>query len=235
MDEALSKLLKLDDEAFVKELRANEPFFAAYLARRRWYDADFVPWDADRRVLLVLARGTSLGERVDASMAVAVAAFYPGNPLAKKIVAAARDLDRIRMLDAGDLEHSAEALRLCGIELDVEFLANQKQRMRALEDQEELDARVRELYDDDYDDSYDVPDVDWDQDLTRKYNALTRADDDEAKFWDQTKNTNEAPKKPQEGVQEKNEKLRRKRAEKNKAAIANHHRKDRAARKTAAF
>ncbi len=115
----------------------------------------------------------------------------------------------------------------------------QKARLRALEKQEQEDAALRDaVYDDDYDDRYDglqEPTIlTGDQDAVRRANALVRADEEEEAYWSSQRNANStksaapAPAKPRE-LTAKEIALRRRRKTKNKGA--QHHQKDRAARK----
>ena len=115
----------------------------------------------------------------------------------------------------------------------------QKARLRALEKQEQEDAALRvAVYDDDYDDRYDglqEPTIlTGDQDAVRRANALVRADEEEEAYWASQRNANStksaapAP-SPQRELTAKEIALRRRRKTKNKGA--QHHQKDRAARK----
>jgi hypothetical protein len=115
----------------------------------------------------------------------------------------------------------------------------QKARLRALERREQEDQQLREaVYDDDFDDRYDglqEPTIlTGDQDAVRRANALVRADEEEEAYWASQRNSNStksaapAPAKPRE-LTAKEIALRRRRKTKNKGA--QHHQKDRAARK----
>ena len=115
----------------------------------------------------------------------------------------------------------------------------QKQRLRALEKQEQEDAALRvAVYDDDYDDRYDglqEPTIlTGDQDAVRRANALVRADEEEEAYWASQRNANStksaapAP-APKKELTAKQIALQRRRKTKNKGA--QHHQKDRAARK----
>ena len=115
----------------------------------------------------------------------------------------------------------------------------QKARLRALEKQEQEDAALRDaVYDDDYDDRYDglqEPTIlTGDQDAVRRANALMRADEEEEAFWASQRNANStksaapAP-APKKELTAKQIALQRRRKTKNKGA--QHHQKDRAARK----
>ena len=115
----------------------------------------------------------------------------------------------------------------------------QKQRLRALEKQEQEDAALRNaVYDDDYDDRYDglqEPTIlTGDQDAVRRANALVRADEEEEAYWASQRNANStksaapAP-APKKELTAKQIALQRRRKTKNKGA--QHHQKDRAARK----
>ena len=115
----------------------------------------------------------------------------------------------------------------------------QKARVRALEKMEAEDARLRDaVYDDDYDDRYDgvqEPTVfTGDQDAVRRANDLVRADEDEERFWASQGNNNAgrsaapAPAKKKE-LTAKEVALQRRRKTKYKGA--QHHQRDRAARK----
>ena len=115
----------------------------------------------------------------------------------------------------------------------------QKQRLRALERQEQEDAALRDaVYDDDYDDRYDglqEPTIlTGDQDAVRRANALVRADEEEEAYWASQRNANStksaapAP-APKKELTAKQIALQRRRKTKNKGA--QHHQKDRAARK----
>jgi len=115
----------------------------------------------------------------------------------------------------------------------------QKQRLRALEKQEQEDAALRDaVYDDDYDDRYDglqEPTIlTGDQDAVRRANALVRADEEEEAYWASQRNANStksaapAP-APKKELTAKQIALQRRRKTKNKGA--QHHQKDRAARK----
>uniref|UniRef100_A0A7S3K2P4 CUE domain-containing protein n=1 Tax=Aureoumbra lagunensis TaxID=44058 RepID=A0A7S3K2P4_9STRA len=146
---------------------------------------------------------------------------------------------------------------------DKVFLRQQKRRVAALEAQREEEVRLRELYNDDYDDRYDQDEVgkplEFDQDAIRKLNASRRADEDESKFWQDQRNTNHEARRslaPAAQVEDPEKidppstieptishskrgtnnvtqtAIRRKRAEKNKSAVGNHNRRERAARKS---
>ena len=115
----------------------------------------------------------------------------------------------------------------------------QKARLRALEKQEQEDAALRDaVYDDDYDDRYDglqEPTIlTGDQDAVRRANALVRADEEEEAYWASQRNANStksaapAP-APKKELTAKQIALQRRRKTKNKGA--QHHQKDRAARK----
>ena len=115
----------------------------------------------------------------------------------------------------------------------------QKARLRALEQREQEDAALRDaVYDDDYDDRYDglqEPTIlTGDQDAVRRANALVRADEEEEAFWAGQRNANStksaapAPVSKKE-LTAKQIALQRRRKTKNKGA--QHHQKDRAARK----
>ena len=115
----------------------------------------------------------------------------------------------------------------------------QKARLRALEKQEAEDQQLRDsVYDDDYDDRYDglqEPTIlTGDQDAVRRANALMRADEEEEAFWASQRNANStksaapAP-APKKELTAKQIALQRRRKTKNKGA--QHHQKDRAARK----
>ncbi len=115
----------------------------------------------------------------------------------------------------------------------------QKQRLRALEKREQEDAALRDaVYDDDYDDRYDglqEPTIlTGDQDAVRRANALVRADEEEDAYWASQRNANSsrsaapAP-APKKELTAKQVALQRRRKTKNKGA--QHHQKDRAARK----
>ena len=115
----------------------------------------------------------------------------------------------------------------------------QKARLRALEKREQEDAALRDaVYDDDYDDRYDglqEPTIlTGDQDAVRRANALVRADEEEEAYWVSQRNAN-STKSAAPAVQPKREltakqiALQRRRKTKNKGA--QHHQKDRAARK----
>jgi len=115
----------------------------------------------------------------------------------------------------------------------------QKARLRALEQQEQEDAALRDaVYDDDYDDRYDglqEPTIlTGDQDAVRRANALVRADEEEEAYWASQRNANStksaapAP-APKKELTAKQIALQRRRKTKNKGA--QHHQKDRAARK----
>jgi len=115
----------------------------------------------------------------------------------------------------------------------------QKARLRALEKREQEDAALRDaVYDDDYDDRYDglqEPTIlTGDQDAVRRANALVRADEEEEAFWASQRNANStksaapAP-APKKELTAKQIALQRRRKTKNKGA--QHHQKDRAARK----
>ena len=115
----------------------------------------------------------------------------------------------------------------------------QKARLRALEKQEQEDAALRDaVYDDDYDDRYDglqEPTIlTGDQDAVRRANALVRADEEEEAFWASQRNANSSKSAapapaPKKELTAKEIALRRRRKTKNKGA--QHHQKDRAARK----
>ena len=115
----------------------------------------------------------------------------------------------------------------------------QKARLRALEKQEQEDAALRDaVYDDDYDDRYDglqEPTIlTGDQDAVRRANALVRADEEEEAYWASQRNANvgksAAPAvQPKKELTAKQVALQRRRKTKNKGA--QHHQKDRAARK----
>ena len=115
----------------------------------------------------------------------------------------------------------------------------QKARLRALEKREQEDAALRDaVYDDDYDDRYDglqEPTIlTGDQDAVRRANALVRADEEEEAYWASQRNANStksaapAP-APKKELTAKQIALQRRRKTKNKGA--QHHQKDRAARK----
>ena len=115
----------------------------------------------------------------------------------------------------------------------------QKARLRALEQREQEDAALRDaVYDDDYDDRYDglqEPTIlTGDQDAVRRANALVRADEEEEAYWAAQRNANStksaapAP-APKKELTAKQIALQRRRKTKNKGA--QHHQKDRAARK----
>jgi hypothetical protein len=115
----------------------------------------------------------------------------------------------------------------------------QKARLRALEKREQEDAALRDaVYDDDYDDRYDglqEPTIlTGDQDAVRRANTLVRADEEEEAYWVSQRNAN-STKSAAPAVQPKREltakqiALQRRRKTKNKGA--QHHQKDRAARK----
>ena len=115
----------------------------------------------------------------------------------------------------------------------------QKARLRALEKQEQEDTALRDaVYDDDYDDRYDglqEPTIlTGDQDAVRRANALVRADEEEEAYWASQRNANStksaapAP-APKKELTAKQIALQRRRKTKNKGA--QHHQKDRAARK----
>jgi hypothetical protein len=115
----------------------------------------------------------------------------------------------------------------------------QKARLRALEKREQEDAALRDaVYDDDYDDRYDglqEPTIlTGDQDAVRRANTLVRADEEEEAYWASQRNAN-STKSAAPAVQPKREltakqiALQRRRKTKNKGA--QHHQKDRAARK----
>jgi hypothetical protein len=115
----------------------------------------------------------------------------------------------------------------------------QKARLRALEKREQEDAALRDaVYDDDYDDRYDglqEPTIlTGDQDAVRRANALVRADEEEEAYWAAQRNANStksaapAP-APKKELTAKQIALQRRRKTKNKGA--QHHQKDRAARK----
>ena len=115
----------------------------------------------------------------------------------------------------------------------------QKARLRALEKREQEDAALRDaVYDDDYDDRYDglqEPTIlTGDQDAVRRANALVRADEEEEAYWVSQRNANStksaapAP-APKKELTAKQIALQRRRKTKNKGA--QHHQKDRAARK----
>ena len=115
----------------------------------------------------------------------------------------------------------------------------QKQRLRALEKQEQEDAALRDaVYDDDYDDRYDglqEPTIlTGDQDAVRRANALVRADEEEEAYWASQRNANSSKSAapapaPKKELTAKQIALQRRRKTKNKGA--QHHQKDRAARK----
>ena len=94
------------------------------------------------------------------------------------------------------------------------------------------------VYDDDYDDRYDglqEPTIlTGDQDAVRRANALVRADEEEEAFWAAQRNANStksaapAP-APKKELTAKQIALQRRRKTKNKGA--QHHQKDRAARR----
>ena len=115
----------------------------------------------------------------------------------------------------------------------------QKTRLRALEKQEQEDAALRDaVYDDDYDDRYDglqEPTIlTGDQDAVRRANALVRADEEEEAYWASQRNANSSKSAapapaPKKELTAKQIALQRRRKTKNKGA--QHHQKDRAARK----
>ena len=115
----------------------------------------------------------------------------------------------------------------------------QKARLRALEKQEQEDAALRDaVYDDDYDDRYDglqEPTIlTGDQDAVRRANALVRADEEEEAYWASQRNANSSKSAapapaPKKELTAKQIALQRRRKTKNKGA--QHHQKDRAARK----
>ncbi len=115
----------------------------------------------------------------------------------------------------------------------------QKARLRALEKQEQEDAALRvAVYDDDYDDRYDglqEPTIlTGDQDAVRRANALVRADEEEEAYWASQRNANSSKSAapapaPKKELTAKQVALQRRRKTKNKGA--QHHQKDRAARK----
>lgn len=133
---------------------------------------------------------------------------------------------------------------------DRAFDEAQKRRVRALEARDEEESALRGVYDDDYDDRYDGP-ADpvvgavgapplGDQDAIRRANAVAKADEADDAFWAAQKNLNATrPAREKPKAEEKKDLTpaeiarQRKRANKNKSAVANHHRKDRALRKGA--